>query len=76
MLCVRGGSSPALTEEKLLCGVKLTDDPLYGDYLSQHIEKLRKNAAGLRCSRQADAADRAAALELLANKLEKERDTL
>lgn len=76
VLCVRGGSSPALTEEKLLCGVKLTDDSLYGDYLSQHIEKLRKNAAGLRRSRQADAADRAAALELLANKLEKERDTL
>lgn len=76
VLCVRGGSCPPLTEGQLLCGIKLAGDPLYGDYLSQHIEKLRKTAAGLRRSRQADAAHRAAALELLANKLEKERDML
>lgn len=76
VLCVRGGSCPALTEEQLLCGVRLADDPLYGAYLARHIEKLCRTAAGLRRSRRADAADRAAALELLANKLEKERDTL
>ena len=76
VLCVRGGSCPPLTEGQLLCGIKLAGDPLYGEYLSQHIEKLRKTAAGLRRSRQADVAHRAAALELLANKLEKERDTL
>ena len=76
VLCVQGGSCPALAEERLLCGVKLADDPLYGDYLSQHIEKLHKTAAGLRRSRQPDAAKRAAALEALIDKLEKERDTL
>ena len=76
VLCVRGGSCPSLTEGQQLCGIKLAGDPLYGDYLSQHIEKLRKTAAGLRRSRQADAAHRAAALERLAKKLEKERDTL
>ena len=76
VLCVRGGSSPPLTEGQLLCGIKLAGDPLYGDYLSQHRETLRKTAAGLRRSRQLNAAHRAAALERLAKKLEKERDTL
>ena len=76
MLCVRGGSCPPLTEKQLLCGVKLSDDPLYGDYLTLHAEKLHKTAAGLRQSRREDAVHRAAALEALAEELEKERGSL
>lgn len=76
VLCVRGGSCPPLTEKQLLCGVKLSDDPLYGDYLTLHAEKLHKTAAGLRQSRKEDAVHRAAALEALAEELEKERGSL
>lgn len=76
VLCVRGGSCPPLTEKQLLCGVKLSDDPLYGDYLTLHAEKLHKTAAGLRQSRREDAVHRAAALEALAEELEKERGSL
>ena len=76
VLCVRGGSCPPLTEKQLLCGVKLSDDPLYDDYLTLHAEKLHKTAAGLRQSRREDAVHRAAALEALAEELEKERGSL
>ena len=76
VLCVRGGSCPPLTEKQLLCGVKLSDDPLYGDYLTLHAEKLHKTAVGLRQSRREDAVHRAAALEALAEELEKERGSL
>lgn len=76
VLCVRGGACPPLTEAQLLCGVKLSGDPLYGDYLTQQAEKLRRTAAGLRRSRRDEAAARAEALERLAEELERERDRL
>lgn len=76
VLCVSGGEQPPLTEKQCLCGVKLRGDPLYGDYLTHHAQKLRKAAAGLRQSRREDAAERAEALETLAAELEKERETL
>lgn len=71
-----GGERHLLTERQALCGLCLKGDPLYGDYLSHHAEKLRKAAAGLRRSRRENALSEAEAMEALAASLEKERDEL
>ena len=39
-----------LSEADALCGVLLQGDPLYGAYLSAHIEKLRRAEEGLALS--------------------------
>ena len=39
-----------MTELQALTGVLLADDPLYGEYLAQNEEKLRRAAEGLRRS--------------------------
>lgn len=77
VLRVTGGGQPViLTERQALCGTALQNDPLYGDYLTQHAEKLRKAAAGLRRSHRENALSEADAMEALALSLEKERDAL
>lgn len=77
VLRVTGGGKPViLTERQALCGTALQNDPLYGDYLAQHAEKLRKAAAGLRRSHRENALSEADAMETLALSLEKERDAL
>lgn len=77
VLRVTGGGQPViLTERQALCGTALQNDPLYGDYLAQHAEKLRKAAAGLRRSHRENALSEADAMETLALSLEKERDAL
>lgn len=77
VLRVTGGGRPTiLTERQALCGMALQSDPLYGDYLAQHAEKLRKAAAGLRRSHRENALAEADAMEALALSLEKERDAL
>lgn len=77
VLRVTGGGQPViLTERQALCGTVLQNDPLYGDYLAQHAEKLRKAAAGLRRSHRENALSEADAMEALALSLEKERDAL
>lgn len=73
VLQVRGGVSPVLTEAEALTGVLLENDPLYGDYLTGHAEKLRHAAAGLHRSRQPEAAQQAQRLEALARELEERR---
>ena len=42
VLRVKGGAWGELTELQALTGVLLADDPLYGEYLAQHEEKLRR----------------------------------
>lgn len=71
-----GGETRILTERQALCGLCLKDDPLYGDYLTHHAEKLRKAAAGLRRSHRENAPAEAEAMEAMAASLEKERDAL
>lgn len=65
VLRVTGGECPQLTELQALTGVLLADDPLYGEYLAQHKEKLRRAAEGLRRSGREDALCRAEELEKL-----------
>lgn len=65
VLRVKGGAWGELTELQALTGVLLADDPLYGEYLAQHKEKLRRAAEGLRRSGREDALCRAEELEKL-----------
>ena len=65
VLRVTGGECPQLTELQALTGVLLADDPLYGEYLTQHKEKLRRAAEGLRRSGRENALCRAEELEKL-----------
>ena len=76
VLRVNGGICPALTELQTLTGVLLDGDPLYADYLTQHIEKLLHIAEGLRRSGREDALHRAEAAEALAQQIEEKRKTL
>lgn len=75
VLQVRGGACPELTELQTLTGVLLADDPLYGDYLVQHMEKLRRAAEGLRRSGREDALRRAEMLERLIDGIGQIRST-
>lgn len=75
VLCVKGGAWGELTELQALTGVLLADDPLYGEYLAQHEEKLRRAAEGLRRSGREDAARRAGELERLADDIGHIRST-
>lgn len=76
VLRVNGGVCPALTELQTLTGVLLDGDPLYADYLAQHIEKLLHIAKGLRRSGREDALRRAETAEALARQIEEKRKTL
>ena len=76
VLRVNGGVCPALTELQTLTGVLLDGDPLYADYLSQHIEKLLHIAKGLRRSGREDALRRAETAEALARQIEEKRKML
>lgn len=75
VLCVKGGAWGELTELQALTGVLLAGDPLYGEYLAQHEEKLRRAADGLRRSGREDAARRAGELERLADDIGHIRST-
>mgnify|MGYP000003573118 FL=1 len=50
VLRLAGGEERRLSEADALCGVLLQGDPLYGAYLSAHIEKLRRAEEGLALS--------------------------
>lgn len=76
VLRVTGGAYPELSEVQAVIGVLLDSDPLYGEYLDQHSEKLRRAAEGLRRSGREDALHRAREMELLVRQIEKKRDTL
>ena len=75
VLCVKGGAWGDLTELQALTGVLLAEDPLYGEYLAQHEERLRRAAEGLRRSGREDAARRAGELERLADDIGHIRST-
>lgn len=77
VLRVTGGARPAaLTEGQALTGVALDGDPLYGEYLTQQADKLRRTAEGLRRSAQPDARRRAEAAESLVREIEEKREAL
>lgn len=60
VLTVTAGESEPLSNAEAWCGAGLERDPLYGDYANDRIAKLERAAAGLRCAKNADAAQIAA----------------
>lgn len=75
VLRVTRGESSQLTELQALTGVLLAEDPLYGEYLAQHEEKLRRATEGLRRSGKEDALCRAEELEKLIGGIGRIRST-
>ena len=63
------GACGTLTAAEEFGGVGLAGDPLWAEYLNAQAHRLRRAAAGLRQSKQADAAERADELEALADAL-------
>ena len=60
---VRAGTGQELSEADALTGLLLRSDPLYGEYLSQHLIKLNRARDGLAVSSLADKEARIAHLE-------------
>ena len=60
---VRAGMGQELSEADALTGLLLRSDPLYGEYLSQHLIKLNRARDGLAVSSLADKEARIAHLE-------------
>ena len=70
---VTGGEERTLSEADALAGFLLNGDPLYGEYLSQHLAKLKRAADGLAVSSLADREARIAHLRQLMEELERRR---
>ena len=70
---VTGGEVSALSEADALTGILLRDDPLYGEYLSQHLAKLERARDGLAVSSLADKEARIAHLENLIEEIERRK---
>ena len=52
ILCVEGGAQPPLSEAETYSGLLLADDPLYGEYLTRQMARLKNAADGMRRSQQ------------------------
>ena len=65
VFCVTAGAGQELSEADALTGFLLRSDPLYGEYLSQHLIKLKRARDGLAVSSLADKDMRIALLENL-----------
>ena len=70
---VRAGMGQELSEADALTGLLLRSDPLYGEYLSQHLIKLNRARDGLAVSSLADKEARIAHLENLIEEIERRR---
>ena len=70
---VTGGEVSALSEADALTGILLRNDPLYGEYLSQHLAKLERARDGLAVSSLADKEARIAHLENLIEEIERRK---
>lgn len=68
---VTGGEKRSLSEADALAGFLLGDEPLYGEYLAQHLAKLRRAAQGLAVSSLLDRDARIAHLQQLIEELER-----
>ena len=60
-----------MSEADALAGFLLGDDPLYDEYLAQHLAKLRRAAQGLAVSSLSDRDARIAHLQQLIEELER-----
>ena len=70
---VRAGMGQELSEADALTGLLLRNDPLYGEYLSQHLIKLNRARDGLAVSSLADKEARIAHLENLIEEIERRK---
>ena len=70
---VTGGEVSALSEADALTGILLRDDPLYGEYLSQHLAKLERARDGLAVSSLSDRDARMARLQGLIEEIGKRK---
>ena len=70
---VRAGMGQELSEADALTGLLLRSDPLYGEYLSQHLIKLNRARDGLAVSSLADKEARIAHLENLIEEIERRK---
>ena len=71
---VTAGTGQELSEADALTGVLLHSDPLYGEYLSQHLTKLRRARDGLAVSSLADKDARIAHLTELIGEIERRKE--
>lgn len=71
---VTGGQGQELSEADALTGLLLGSDPLYGEYLSQHLKKLERERDGLAVSSLADKDARIAHLQSLMEEIEKRKE--
>lgn len=70
---VAAGMGQELSEADALTGIFLREDPLYGEYLSLHLTKLRRARDGLAASSLADKDARIAHLTKLIEELERRK---
>ena len=70
---VTAGTGQELSEADVLTGFLLRSDPLYGEYLSQHLIKLDRARDGLAVSSLADKDARIAHLETLIEEIERRK---
>ena len=70
---VRAGMGQELSEADALTGLLLRSDPLYGEYLSQHLIKLNRARDGLAVSSLADKEARIAHLENLIEEIKRRK---
>ena len=70
---VTAGTGQELSEADALAGFLLRSDPLYGEYLSQHLTKLKRARDGLAVSSLADKDARIAHLENLIEEIKRRK---
>ena len=73
---VCGGEQAKLTALQRTVGVTMSDDPLYPEYLTQHIAKLQRAIDGMMQSSSDKNREKAEALTTVLHELEQERERL
>ncbi|MGM9618807.1 MAG: tRNA (adenine(22)-N(1))-methyltransferase [Oscillospiraceae bacterium] len=73
IFCAAAGGAQPLTEAERFGGVRLEQDPLYGEYLTWQVRKLLQAASGLRRSKDGAAREKAEAMERTAALLQEKR---
>lgn len=73
---VAGGNQPKLTALQRRVGVAMSNDPLYGEYLTQHIAKLQRAIDGMNNSHKDGNQEKVQEFSALLQELEQERRRL
>ena len=73
---ITGGEQPKLTAVQCKIGVALSDDPLYPEYLAQHIAKLQRAIGGMMQSGSEKNHEKAQELTAVMQELQQEKERL